>query len=396
MTLNTLVTDAKNALSKKSPLRKRMIWMLLSVFILLGLIVGFNLFKTVMIKKYMAGAGAPPQTVSTMTVVNEDWQPQQDAIGTMRAFRGVDLSTEVNGIIRAIQAKSGIDVKSGQLLIELTQDADVAQLHAMEAQAELAKVINERDKAQLEIQAISKNAFDSSTADLRAKIAQVEQQKALVAKKNLIAPFSGRLGIVSMNPGQFVNPGDKLLTIQTINPIYIDFTLPQNLAAQVKKNQVLRLKNDAYPNQEFSGRVSAISPKIDTNTRNLQIEAIVENPDMKLLPGMFSNVKLNLGAQAQYVTLPQTAVTFNPYGSIVFLAVGSDKKGPDGNALLEAKQTFVTTGLTRGDQIAILSGLKEGDVVVTSGQMKLKNGTSLIVNNSVTPGNNPNPKPQEQ
>ena len=379
--------------TQPASLRKRMIWMLVGVFILMGLIVGFNTFKTIMIKKYLAGAGSPPATVTTMVVAEDEWQPQLTASGSMRAYRGVELGTEVNGIVKDVFVKSGMDVKEGTLLLSLVQDADVAQLHVLQAQADLAKVINDRDRQQLAIEAISKNAFDSSSADLKAKTAQVEQQAALVAKKNLKAPFSGRVGIVSINPGQFINTGDKIMTLQTIDPIFVDFNLPQTVAAQIKKDQVIHLNTDAFGNQNFKGKVTAISPKIDSNTRNIQVEALIANPDKKLLPGMFANLKVDMGQKVRYITVPQTSVSYNPYGSIVYVAV--EGAGKDGKSSTEAKQVFVTTGPTRGDQVAILKGLSVGDTIVTSGQLKLKNGTPLIVNNSVAPANNPNPTPQE-
>jgi membrane fusion protein (multidrug efflux system) len=379
---------------EKALLRKRMIWMLIAVFVLMGLIIGFNLFKTIMIKKYMAGAGSPPATVTTTVVKEDDWQPELSASGSMRAYRGVELSTEVNGIVKNVLVKSGMDVKEGTLLMAMTQDADIAQLHALQAQADLAKVVSDRDRQQLAIEAISKNAFDSSAADYKAKAAQVEQQAALVAKKNLKAPFSGRIGIVSTNPGQFVNSGDKLMTLQTIDPIFVDFTLPQNVADQLRKDQIIHLNADAFGQKSFEGKVTAISPKVDSNTRNIQVEALVRNPDKKLLPGMFASLKLEMGDKVRYLTVPQTAVTYNPYGSIVFVAK-SGEADKEGKPSLVAQQVFVTTGSTRGDQVAILSGIKAGETIVTSGQLKLKNGTPLIVNNKVEPANNANPKPQE-
>jgi len=384
-------SDASNG--NKSPLRKRMIWMLIGVFVLMGLIIGFNLFKTIMIKKYLAGAGSPPATVTTMVVGDDEWQPQLLASGSLRAYRGVELSTEVNGIIKSVFVKSGMDVKEGTLLMSLVQDADLAQLHSLQAQADLAKVVNERDRQQLAIEAISKNAFDSSSADYKAKAAQVEQQMALVAKKNLKAPFSGRVGIVSTNPGQFINSGDKILTLQTIDPVFVDFTLPQNVAAQIKKDQVVNVVSDGFGNQIFKGKITAVSPKVDSNTRNIQVEALVSNPDKKLLPGMFASLKVDLGDKVRYITVPQTAVTYNPYGSVIYIAKQGTAK--DGKPSTEAQQVFVTTGPTRGDQVAILKGIQIGDTIVTSGQLKLKNGTPLIINNTVQPANSPDPKPQE-
>nr|WP_315126745.1 efflux RND transporter periplasmic adaptor subunit [uncultured Polynucleobacter sp.] len=382
-------------LQSMTPLGRRMTIMLCGVFLLLGLIFGFNQLKTFMIKHFIAGMGLPPATVSTMVVETTAWQPKLSSVGNVRAFRGVDLSTEIGGLVQAVPIKSGMDVKEGDLLIKLNDASDVAQLNSLKALADLAKVINERDRQQLEIQAISKNVFDTSKADAKSKQAQVEQQMALVAKKNLKAPFSGRVGIVMINPGQFVNPGDKLLTLQTLDPIFVDFNLPQSNAEQIQVGQEIVVTTDAFKGSSFTGKVTAVSPKVDTNTRNIQIEAQLANPDKKILPGMFANVNIKLGDEVKMLTLPQTAVTYNPYGSTVFIAKPTGKKDKQGKPAFEAQQVFVTTGPTRGDQVAILKGVEEGATVVTSGQLKLKNGTPLIVNNKVLPSNSPNPQPQE-
>ncbi|QWE27736.1 efflux RND transporter periplasmic adaptor subunit [Polynucleobacter sp. AP-Ainpum-60-G11] len=378
-----------------TPLGRRMTIMLCGVFLLLGLIFGFNQLKTFMIKHFIAGMGLPPATVSTMVVETTAWQPKLSSVGNVRAFRGVELSTEIGGLVLTVPIKSGMDVKEGELLIKLNDASDVAQLKSLQAMADLAKVINERDRQQLEIQAISKNVFDTSKADAASKQAQVEQQTALVAKKNLKAPFSGRVGIVMINPGQFVNPGDKLLTLQTLDPIFVDFNLPQSNAEQIQVGQEIVVTTDAFKDASFTGKVTAVSPKVDTNTRNIQVEAQLANPDKKILPGMFANVNIKLGSEMKMLTLPQTAVTYNPYGSTVFIAKPTGKKDKQGKPALEAQQVFVTTGPTRGDQVAILKGIDEGVTVVTSGQLKLKNGTPLIVNNKVLPSNSSNPKPQE-
>ncbi|MBU3562202.1 MULTISPECIES: efflux RND transporter periplasmic adaptor subunit [unclassified Polynucleobacter] len=377
------------------PLQRRMTIMLCGVFLLLGLIFAFNQFKTFMIKHFIAGMGLPPATVSTMVIANAEWQPKLTSVGNVRAFRGVELSTEIGGLVQTVPIKSGQDVKEGELLIKLNDASDVAQLNSLKAMSDLAKVINERDRQQLAIQAISKNVFDTSAADSKSKQAQVEQQTALVAKKNLKAPFSGRVGIVSINPGQYVNPGDKLLTLQTLDPIFVDFNLPQNNAELIQVGQEVEVTTDAFKDASFVGKITAVSPKVDTNTRNIQVEAQLANPDKKILPGMFANVNIKLGDQVKYLTLPQTAVTYNPYGSTIFIAKPTGKKDKQGNPALEAQQVFVTTGLTRGDQVAILKGVDEGATVVTSGQLKLKNGTPLIINNKVQPANSPDPKPQE-
>jgi membrane fusion protein (multidrug efflux system) len=388
-------TKAYQKLMSMEPLPRRMTIMLCGVFLLLGLIFGFNQLKTFMIKHFISGMGLPPATVSTMVIATTEWQPKLTSVGNVRAFRGVELSTEVAGLVASVPIKSGQDVKEGELLIKLNDVSDVAQLNSLKGLADLAKVINERDRQQLAIQAISKNVFDTSAADAKSKQAQVEQQTALVSKKNLKAPFSGRVGIVSINPGQYVNSGDKLLTLQTLDPIFVDFNLPQNNAEQIQVGQVVEVTTDAFKDASFTGKITAVSPKVDTNTRNIQVEAQLANPDKKILPGMFANVNIKLGDQVKLLTLPQTAVTYNPYGSTVFIAKPTGKKDKQGKEALEAQQVFVTTGATRGDQVAILKGVEEGATIVTSGQLKLKNGTPLIVNNKVEPANSPNPKPQE-
>jgi membrane fusion protein (multidrug efflux system) len=313
--------------------------------------------------------------------------------------RGVDVTTEVAGLVRSINFKSGDEVKAGQVLAQLNADSDIAQLHSLEAAAELASTVYERDKAQLAAEVISKAQVDTDAGDLKSKRAQVAQQQAVVEKKTLRAPFAGKLGISIVNPGQYLNPADKLVTLQTIDPIYVDFYLPQQQLPQVAIGQTLTLMTDSYKDVPFPGKINAINPKIDTNTRNVQVEATVPNPKRQLLPGMFANVRVNSGEESRYITLPQTAITFNPYGDTVFVVKPSEKKedkDEKGNARLLAQQVFVTTGPTRGDQVAILKGIEPGTEVVTSGQVKLKTGTPLIVDNKVQPSNSPNPKPQEQ
>ncbi|WP_434628846.1 efflux RND transporter periplasmic adaptor subunit [Chromobacterium sp. CV08] len=365
---------------------KRMLIMLggvLALIVVLG--VGFFLH----IQKLIASAPKPgPQTVSTAVAKQEEWQPQLNSVGTLSAVHGVDVSSEVAGQVRNVAFKSGQDVRAGEVLVQLNADSDLAQLRALQAAAELAATTLKRDRAQLAAQGVSQAQVDADAADLKSKTAQVAQQAALVAKKTIRAPFSGRVGITSVNPGQYLNPGDKIVTLQTIDPIYVDFSLPQRQIGQVRMGQAVSLKSDAFGAEVFRGRINAISPKIDPATRNVQVEATIANPKRKLLPGMFANTTIDVGSKQRHLTLPQTAITYNPYGSTVFIV----KQGKNG---LEAQQSFVTTGDTRGDQVAILSGIKEGQEVVTSGQLKLKTGTPVTVNNSVQPANSPNPTPQE-
>lgn len=392
-------------MNQKRPMTRRMIVMLVCVGLLVAALVGFNLFRAHMIAKFMAGNAAPPATVTATVARYQAWQPQLAAVGSLRAVRGVDVTTEMAGLVRDIAFRSGQDVKAGQLLVELNADTDKAQLAALEAAAELAKTVYERDRAQYEIKAIAKAQLDADAADLKSKLAQVAQQTALVAKKTIRAPFAGRLGITTVNPGQYLNPGDTIVTLQTVDPIYVDFYLPQQQLGQLAIGQSVIVETNAYSGRTFTGKILSINPKVDTNTRNVQIEALVDNHDRKLLPGMYANVKVDAGAGQRYLTLPQTAITYNPYGATVFVVKNGNEQSAQGNArgkeaqgktLPVAQQVFVTPGPTRGDQVAVTKGIAEGTQVVTSGQLKLKNGTPLVIDNRVQPADSPNPTPQEQ
>lgn len=352
--------------------------------------LGTNWMHAWAAKKFSPGA-PPPATVSATKAELMAWQPQISAVGTLRAVNGVDIAPELAGTIRKIHFKSGDEVKAGAVLIELNVDTDVAQLHALEAQAELAAINVKRDAVQLKDQAISQAQYDASAADVKNKQAVAAAQRALVEKKILRAPFAGRIGITPISPGTYVNAGDKIVTLQAIDPILIDFTVPQQLLTQLKIGQALTLEADAYPGKSFSGKVTAVSPKVDPSTRNIQVEASVGNSSRELLPGMFARVHLGAGTAAQQVTVPQTAVTYSPYGTSVFAL-----DTPKADAPPVARQVFVTIGATRGDQVAITSGIKAGEMVITSGQLKVKNGGMVKIDNSVTPKNDPNPTPQEQ
>ena len=372
-------------------MRRRLIVVLVAAGLLLAILVGFNVFKAHMIAKFRAQNASPPQTVTTMVAQYSDWQPEVTAVGSLRAVRGVDVTTEVAGLVRTIDFKSGDDARSGAVLVELNADSDVAQLRALESAADLSQTTYDRDKVQFEAQAISQAQLDADAADLKNRRAQAAAQAALVAKKTLRAPFAGRLGITTLNPGQYLNPGDKVVTLQAIDPILVDFRLPQQELSRLAPGLALHVTTDAFPKEVFTGKVTAIDPRVDTATRNFQVEASVDNSARKLLPGMFARVAVQTGAVQHYLTLPQTAITYNPYGATVFVA----EPGKDGKTLV-ARQVFVTVGATRGDQAAVVAGIKQGDTVVTTGQLKLKNGTPLAVDNSVLPSNDPNPTPQEE
>jgi membrane fusion protein (multidrug efflux system) len=370
-----------------------MIIMIVGVLLLVA-VIGFVVFRNIMQQIAQGSTPPPPVVVTAMKAAKQEWQPQVNAVGTLRAVRGVDVTTEIAGLVREIRFKSGDETKAGAVLVQLNADSDLAQLASLNAAADLAQVTLKRDQAQLAAEAISQAQVDSDEADLKSKRAQAASQQATIDKKTIRAPFAGRLGITLVNPGQYLNPGDKVVTLQTIDPIYIDFNLPQQQISGISLGQSVTVLNDAYPGQSFSGHVTAIDAKVDTTTRNVQIEATVANPKRLLLPGMFARAAVDSGEKHSYLTLPQTAITYNPYGATVFITV--DKKDAKGNPQLQAQQVFITPGPTRGDQVAVLKGVSEGAMVVTSGQLKLKNGTPLRIDDSVQPLNDQNPTPQEQ
>jgi len=388
--VSSIVSDDPRTVN--GSLRRRLIIVVIAAGLLLFAIVAFNTWKANFVADLRKKNSAPPQTVSAANVKFTDWQPEVSAVGSMRAVRGVDVTTEVTGLVRSLHFKSGDEVKAGQVLVELNADPEIAQQRALEAAADLSATVYARDKEQFEVQAISQAQLDADAADLKNKRAQAAAQAALVAKKVIRAPFDGRLGITTVNPGQYLNTGDKIVTLQAVDPIYVDFKLPQQQLALIADGQSVNLTTDSYPGTRFVGKINAIDPRVDASTRNFQAEATVPNADRKLLPGMFARVAVVAGEAKRYLTLPQTAITYNPYGATVFVA---EKKPGGSDKELVAQQAFVTLGPTRGDQVAVVKGVKEGDLVVTSGQMKLINGAPLLIDNSVLPANDPDPSPQE-
>ena len=374
---------------------KRMVIMLIFAGLLFGGIFGFQAFKAKMVKKFMSSQGIPPQAVSTIQAGEQSWQRQIEVVGTLQAVCGADLAPEVSGLVSKINFKSGDEVKTGTLLVGLDASADLAKLQSLKATADLAEKTYLRDLKQFKEQAISQATLDADAANLKSASAQVAQQQALVDQKSIRAPFAGRLGIRAVDLGQYLNPGAKIVTLQALDPIFVDFYLPQKSIGEVAVGQQVSVKTDAFPDQSFAGTVSAINPKVDTSTRNVAVRAAIRNPKHLLLPGMFATTDIKIGQPKSYVTLPQTSISYNPYGNIVFLV---EKNGltKDGKPRLTAMQKFVTTGETRGDQVAILKGVKPGDLVVTSGQIKLRNGTPIIVNNAIEPANNPAPTPTDE
>jgi len=376
-------------------MKKRMIIMLISVAVVFGGVAGFQQFKATMMAQWLAGNGQPPATVTAIEATFDAWQTEVRAVGTLRAVQGIDLVTERAGTIEKILFHSGDVVKEGQLLLVLDSAEEKAQLNAAKAALELAKQTLKRDEAQLKVKAISQAQLDMDEADLKAKQAYVKQWQAVVSKLEIRAPFSGRLGVSNINVGQLMQVGEKIASLQNSEKMLIDFHVPQKALAVVAVGQSVALQTNTYEGKTFTGQILAIDTVVAANTRNVLVEAELDNSKGDLVPGMFAEVKIKAGQSKRYLTLPQTAITFNAYGATVFL-VKAGEAAEDGTAGLPiAEQIFVQTGETRGDQVAIVSGIEAGMQVVTSGQMKLKNGTPLIINNSHEPTNEQAPTPQE-
>jgi len=378
---------------------KRWIYMAGAVVLLVLVIGGIKACSVSKVIKQFQAKGAPKFTVSAAKAELTQWQPTLSAVASLHAVHGADLSSEVAGIVDAIDFESGQDVKAGQLLVRLRAADDLAHLESLKATAALAQTVYTRDQAQLEAQAISQTALDNDAANLKAAQAQVQEQQAVSDKKFIRAPFAGRVGIRAVDPGQYVGAGTKLVTLQTLDPIYADFYLPQQDLSQIAVGQSVTISTSSSETP-FTGKIEAVNPQVDTNTRNVQVRARLSNPERKLLPGMYVNVSVTVSDTKDYLTLPQTAVVYNPYGASVYVirsgstaaANGQGTKGEGQSSASESltvQQQFVEVGPTRADQVAILKGLHQGDSVVTSGQLKLKNGAAVLIENSAQPPNEP-------
>ncbi len=371
---------------------KRMVIMLIAVAVVFGGVFGFQVFKAAMIKKFMSTMSAPPQTVSALKASYDEWQPQIEAVGTLRAVKGADLSLQVSGIVDSISFNSGDDVQQGALLMKLRAEDDIAKLELLQATAELDALTDQRDLKQFKIQAVSQATLDTDAANLKNAKAQVAQQQAILDEKSLRAPFAGHLGIRAVDLGQYLSAGTTIVTLQALDPIFLDFFVPQQSVDQVRLGQSVIVKVDAFQGRTFTGEIAAINPKVDQSSRNVQVRATLKNADHKLIPGMYATVDIETGAPQKYITLPQTAITYNPYGDTVYI-VEKNAASADGKPNLVARQSFVTTGSTRGDQIAVLKGVKDGDMIVTAGQIKLHNGSAVLIDNSIVPSAEAAPVP---
>ncbi len=373
---------------------KRLIIMLLAVVVVFGLIFGYGAFRGIMIGKFLATLSNPPQTVSTITATESPWQPSINSVGSVVAINGANISSEVAGIVDTINFKSGDNVAAGALLATLRLNNDTAVLTQLQATAKLDAITYQRDLKQLQADAVSQAQVDTDKATLDAAEAQVHAQQALIDEKQIKAPFAGTLGIRQVNIGQYLSAGTQIVTLQQLNPLFVDFYVPQQALAQISVGQALTVKVDAFADQIFPGKISSINSAVDTTTRTVQVRATIDNDKLLLRPGMFATVNVGIGAPNNLITLPQTVITYNPYGDTVYtVSHGKDANGKDE---LLAHQVFVQVGDTRGDQIAITKGIKAGDIVVTAGQLKLHNGAIVNINNDIAVSNSPNPNPPNE
>lgn len=369
---------------------KRMIGMLTATLLIVAAL-GFVKFQQ--IQTAIAEGAAfqpPPEAVTTVVAQQEEWPRTLSAIGTMAAVQGVTVSADLPGTVERIFFDSGRAVRAGDVLAHLDTRQEQAQLAAIEARRELARTTFDRVQELLKEKVISKAEFDRATAELQQTEAELGEVKAVIQRKTIRAPFSGVLGLRQVNLGQYLAGGDPLVSLQSLDPIYVNFGVPQQTAGQIPVGRVVKISTpDA--GGEWSGRVTALDAMVDEATRNIQVQATLPNSHGQLRPGMFVQAEVVLGPSQAVVVLPASAISYAPYGDSVFVV--AEMKGEDGTSYRGVRQQLVTVGPSRGDQVAIISGVKAGEEVVTSGLFKLRNGAAVQINNAVRPGNSPAPTP---
>jgi len=367
-------------------------------------IAGLGLFKFMQIRAGMAMGemfAPPPAAVSTLVAKPQTWQPVLSAVGSLKAVNGVVVSTDLAGIVTEIAFESGTPAKKGDLLVKLDTRQEQAQLVQAQAKLDWAKLNLDRQKDLYAKKTVAQSDYDAAVTEYRQDEAAVDNAKALVARKTITAPFDGLLGIRQVNLGQYINVGASIVPLQSLDPIYVDFSIPQQQLVQVAVGKKIRLKASGIEGKEFEGEITSIDSLVDLATRNVTVEATVKNSEATLRPGMFANVEVLLPQQEGVISIPSTAINYAPYGNSVFIV--KESKGDDGKPKMDkagkpvkiVEEQFIKTGASRGDQVSVLSGVKEGDEVVTSGVFKLRAKAPVNVNNVVQPGNDPNPKPPD-
>jgi len=374
--------------------KKRMIIMLATVLVVVG---GLGLVKYKQVQTAIAQASSfvpPPEAVTTLKVQEERWPATLGAIGTTQAVQGVMVSADQPGVVDVVSFDSGRRVAEGEVLVRLDTRQEQAQLAAATSQAELTRLNRERSIGLRQEGIVAQADDDRAEAELKQADARVGEIRATIERKTIRAPFGGLLGIRQVNRGQYLNAGSPVVELQSLDPIYVNFSVPQNAIAEVKPGVKVHLALEGVANAEFTGQVTAVNSVVDENTRNIQVQATVANPLGTLRPGMFVQTQVVLPAQQAHVSVPASAINYAPYGDSVYVV--AELKDEAGKTYKGARQQFVKLGPARGDQIAVVSGVNPGDEVVTSGVFKLRNGAAIQINNTVTPGNNPAPKPENR
>jgi membrane fusion protein, multidrug efflux system len=373
---------------------KRMILMLVVVLALLG---GLGFFKYRQISAAIAQGKSfapPPTAVTTLVAKHETWPATFNVIGTAQAIQGVTVSADLPGTIDKINFESGQQIKAGEVLVELDTRQERAQLAAAEADFDLAKITYARQQKLVSEGVVARTEYDNALAQQKSTEARVGEIKATIERKTIRAPFSGILGLRQANLGQYLAAGQAIVSLQSLNPIYVNFGVPQQTTPQLKVGRTLSITSDDLPGAHFNGQVTALDSVVDQTTRNIQVQATMTNPGGKLRSGMFVQVEVALGAAREVISLPATAINYAPYGDSVFV-VAEMQDPKTGKSYKGVRQQFVKVEGSRGDQVGVVSGINPGEEIVTSGVFKLRNGASVEVNNQVTPSNNPKPKPED-
>lgn len=367
--------------------------MLIVVIVVFGGVFAFKAMFAAKTNAFFDNMPQPAATVSSATAQAQRWSDAGESVGTLVAINGTDVTTEAGGVVNRIEFEAGQPVRAGTVLVRLNTANEDATLKALETSAKLAEVQAQRWQQLGKDKLVSLDDVQQRTAAAASARAQVEAQRALIAQKTIRAPFSGVLGIRKINLGQYIAPGAPIVSLQQLDPIYLDFSMPEQLIGTLVEGNTVHASVDAVPGKTFEGTVTAVEPLVDASTRNFKSQATLRNPDGVLRPGSFAKVKFDLGSEHEVVVIPQTAVSFNPYGNAVFV-IGKQARKP-GEADMQGKpltgdklvvtQRFIKTGATRGDLIAVTDGLKPGEQVVTSGLLKLRNGAEVIINNQIQP-----------
>jgi membrane fusion protein (multidrug efflux system) len=373
---------------------KRMILMLAVVLVVLAGL-GFVKYKQIQTAIAQGSSFKPnPEAVTTVIAQRETWPSTMQVIGTAAAIQGVTVSADLPGTVDKINFDSGKSVKAGEVLVELDTKQERAQLAAAQADWDLAHINYQRQQKLVEQGVVARTEFDNAEAQEKSTQAHVGEIKATIERKTIRAPFSGILGIRQINLGQYLAAGQAIVSLQSLNPIYVNFGVPQQESAQMQVGRSLRVTSDNLPGVQFSGKVTALDSVINESTRNIQIQATMSNPGNKVRPGMFVQVDVGLGGSQQVVEVPATAINYAPFGDSVFVV--ADLQDPQTKQSYKGvRQQFVKIGRSRGDQVGIISGLKPGEEIVSSGVFKLRNGAAVQVNNKIQPPNNPKPKPED-